>query len=64
MNLTSRTFLACYLRSLKNNNLDSRAKQVVTEAANRAAKAYLWSEEQSAEGMLGSRRARGVALEM
>ena len=33
MNLTSRTFLACYLRSLKNNMLDSRAKQVLTEAA-------------------------------
>ena len=36
MNLTSRTFLACYLRSLKNNYLDYRAKQVVTEAANKA----------------------------
>ena len=33
MNLTSRTFLACYFRSLKNNYLDYRAKQVVTEAA-------------------------------
>ena len=36
MNLTSRTFLACYFRSLKNNYLDYRAKQVVTEAANKA----------------------------
>ena len=36
MNLTSRTFLACYLRSLKNNYLDYRAKKVVIEAANKA----------------------------